>query len=145
MEIIKDFIMPAEYWAVGSYWQKNEQTQKNDQTEDFLKKDRWIDGFGKLNNPKNINKLNEVRIDDYFIMKSSSNRGQDRQIPFTRVKAIGKITGRIDWFTFSVKWRKVKHIDFDNISYRSTIVRLRNDELLKFAKKFIKDNDLWYL
>src|SRR5258708_40302286 len=99
MEILKDFVMLEEYWAVGSSFGRTD-----DQTIDFLENSYWRDGWGLENRGNNKTKLMQVNTGDYFIMKSSATRGINHAISFTRVKAVGKIIDRTNWFTFSIKW-----------------------------------------
>lgn len=127
--------VPVEFWAVGSSFGATD-----DQTKDFLVNNYWRDGWGIINDERNKGELVQVQKGDYLVMKSSATRGRGHNISFTRIKAIGKITGKANYFTFFVKWFSGKPFpkDFDNIWYSKTIERLREDELSRFVKVFIK-------
>ncbi|MBK9460070.1 MAG: hypothetical protein IPN94_11725 [Sphingobacteriales bacterium] len=73
-------------------------------------------------------------------MKSSSTKGANHAITFTKVKGIGKVISKENYHTFKVKWFNIKELpkDFDTISYRKTIELLRDDEMLEFAQQIIE-------
>jgi 5-methylcytosine-specific restriction protein B len=139
MEIIDNFKFPAEegvqFWAVGSSFGRTE-----DQTKDFIKNNYWRDGWGLVKDERNKETLMHVKKGDILIMKSSSTKGTDHKLSFTKVKAIGRITGKANYYTFLVKWFDTNPFpkDFDSIWYSKTIEKMRADELLEFAKDFIK-------
>ena len=138
MEIIDNFALPEEdgvqFWAVGSSFGGTE-----DQTKDFIKNSYWRDGWGLNNDDRNKETLLLVKKGDIIIMKSSSTKGTNHKLSFTKVKAIGRIKGKANYYTFLVKWFDGMTFpkDFDGIWYSKTIEKLRPDELLQFAKSFV--------
>ena len=136
MEIISNFKLPRQYWAVGSSY-----GGVNDQTKKFLVENVWIEGWGLSDDNRNKRVLDEIQIDDILAMKSSATKGAGHSITFTKLKAIGIVTDRINYFTFTVNWLDTNNlpIDFDGIRYGKTIEPLRNDELLKYIKGILGD------
>jgi 5-methylcytosine-specific restriction enzyme B len=126
-----------QFWAVGSSFGGTE-----DQTKDFIKNNYWRDGWGLSGDDRNKDILLQIKKGDILIMKSSATKGVGHATSFTKVKAIGKITGKANHYTFLVKWYETKLLpkDFDDIWYSKTIEKLRSDELLKFVKDFIKSS-----
>jgi len=126
--------IPLQYWAVGSSYGGTD-----DQTNRFLSNSAWIEGWGEHNDDRLKPILETVNVGDVFAMKSSATKGVNHHLTFTKLKAIGIVTGRSNYFTFSVKWYNSKRfpLDFDGLRYSRTIESLRDDYLLKFVKSFI--------
>jgi MoxR-like ATPase len=124
------------YWAVGAHH------GGKDLSLEFYNERIWFDGYGKNGDLINQVLLKSVEIGDVLILKSSSTKGKDHSLSFTKVKAVGKITGKEDWFSFKVDWLKVDVLpkDFDGISYRRTIEKVREDDLLEFVKNLISND-----
>ena len=78
--------MGEEFWAVGSSF-----GGVRDQTKDFLIKGYWQDGWGKSDDNRNQEILSLIKTGDYLLMKSSSTKGADHSISFTKLKAHNKI------------------------------------------------------
>ncbi len=122
------------YWAVGA-------THENtDISKDFLDQGIWYDGYAYSGDERNRGTLENVAIGDLLLMKSSSTKGANHAITFTKVKGIGKVISKENYHTFKVKWFNIKELpkDFDTISYRKTIELLRDDEMLEFAQQIIE-------
>ena len=113
------------YWAVGACYNGTD-----DKSEVFINDGVWIDGYGEEGNDKYSKILSEIKIGDVLILKSKGVK--NRQVPFTRVKAIGVVKQKIKHYEFSVKWKCDKNfpIDFGTILYMDTISKLRDDKLL---------------
>lgn len=134
IEIITDFKLPKQYWAAGSSYGGTD-----DQTEKFFANAFWIEGWGLIKDERNKSILDNIQIGDILAMKSSATKGANHSITFTRLKGIGIIIARINFYTFSVKWFNSKRfpLDFDGIRYSKTIELLRDDDLCKYVKSFI--------
>lgn len=126
--------IPEQYWAVGSSYGGTD-----DQTNKFLANNEWIEGWGRLNDNRLESVLETVNVGDIFAMKSSATKGANHHLTFTKLKAIGIVNSRSNYYTFSVKWYNSKRfpLDFNGIRYSKTIESLRDDDLLKFVKDFI--------
>jgi 5-methylcytosine-specific restriction protein B len=126
------------FWAVGSSFGGTK-----DYTNFFLSKSIWEDGWGKSGDPVNKPTLDMIKKGDYLLMKSSSTKGTGHKVSFTKLKAVGKITGRVkhNYFTFLVDWnvinRDIFPKDFNGIWYSKTVEAMRNDEMLNFVKRLI--------
>jgi MoxR-like ATPase len=118
------------YWAVGAAH------GSTDVSKDFLDQGIWYDGYAEDGDDRNRSTLNEVAIGDLILMKSSSTKGANHSITFTKLKGVGKVISKDDYHYFRVKWFDIDElpIDFDGISYRKTIEPLRDDEMLEFAQ-----------
>lgn len=128
------------YWAVGASWGGTE-----DVSGEFFKKKIWYDGYAHHGDEQNKSMLDAVSVGDVLIMKSSATKGKGHSVTFTKVKGIGIITDKINWYRFKVNWLDVKNLpkDFDNISYRKTIEQLReNDEIYKFVNDVMGQNNM---
>lgn len=125
-----------EYWAVGS------SHNKIDITEDFLKNSRWYDGYANDGDDRDRDFLSKVQVGDIILMKSSSTKGKGHKTAFTRLKGIGQILSKKNYYDFEVKWLEDSSLplDFDDIAYRTTIEPMREDEMLIYAQKTIKDS-----
>jgi MoxR-like ATPase/spore coat protein CotF len=122
------------YWAVGAAH------GSTDVSKDFLEQGIWYDGYAEDDDDRNRNTLNEVAIGDLILMKSSSTKGANHSITFTKLKGVGKVISKDDYHYFKVKWFDIDELpmDFDGISYRKTIEPLREDEMLDFAQSIIE-------
>ena len=136
---LNDYILEKKYWAVGSSY-----GGIDDHTEEFLANSQWVEGWGVMGDTQNQRKLEEVEIGDILVMKSSATRGVNHAITFTRIKAIGIVLNKVNYFTFSVKWfNTIKFpLDFDGIRYSRTIEQLREDNLKSYVKQFIDEQDI---
>jgi 5-methylcytosine-specific restriction protein B len=126
---------PIQFWAVGSSFDGTD-----DKTKDFITNNYWRDGWGLSNDDRNKEILVQIKKGDILVMKSSSTKGKGHLTSFTKVKAIGKIKGRVNYYTFLVTWYDTKSLpkDFDSIWYSKTVEKLREDVLLSYVKDFIK-------
>ena len=122
------------YWAVGAAH------GSTDVSKDFLDQGIWYDGYAEDGDDRNRSTLNEVEIGDLILMKSSSTKGANHSITFTKLKGVGKVISKDDYHYFKVKWFDIDDLpmDFDGISYRKTIEPLRDDEMLEFAQSIIE-------
>ena len=123
-------------WIVGSSFGGG----TNDMTQEFIKKSIWYDGYAENGNLKNRSFLEQVKTGDLIVIKSSSTKGENHSISFTKVKAIGRITKKMDLHKYKVEWFENSELpkDFDGISYRKTIEPVRNDEILKYVMSIQK-------
>jgi hypothetical protein len=124
----------GKYWAVG--------IPGSSDYEEFLDSGIWYDGYGKVGDERNKNILDRVKVGDVILIKSSSTKGPGRTISFTKLKGIGIVTSKEDYYLFNVDWIDSDDLpkDFDGISYRKTIEPMRDDEMLKFAKSIIGED-----
>lgn len=124
------------YWAVGS------SHNKIDITKDFLKNSRWYDGYANDGDDRDRDFLSKVQVGDIILMKSSSTKGKGHKTAFTRLKGIGRILSKRNYYDFEVKWLEDNSLplDFDDIAYRTTIEPMREDEMLIYAQKTIKES-----
>lgn len=122
------------YWAVGAAH------GSTDVSKDFLDQGIWYDGYAEDGDDRNRGTLNEVEIGDLILMKSSSTKGANHLITFTKLKGVGRVLSKDDYHYFKVKWFDLDKLpkDFDGISYRKTIEPLRDDEMLEFALSIIE-------
>jgi len=125
------------YWAVGATH------GETDVSKEFLEKNIWYDGYAEDGDVRDKNTLEEVEVGDILLMKSSSTKGPNHSITFTKLKGIGKIIEKEDYYSFKVEWIKIKDLplDFNGISYRKTIESAREDEMLNYAK-FIMEKEI---
>lgn len=125
------------YWAVGATH------GKTDVSKEFLEKNIWYDGYAEDGDERDKATLDEVKVGDILLMKSSSTKGPNHSITFTKVKGIGKVIEKIEYYSFKVEWIKIKDLpmDFDGISYRKTIEISREDEMFDFAK-FVMEKEI---
>ncbi len=133
LEII-DFKFPRQYWAAGaSYYGTDDQTSR------FLASKQWVEGWGTMQDARNKTVLDRIQEGDILAMKSSATKGANHAITFTKLKAVGIVQKRENYYTFSVKWYRSQRfpIDFDGVRYSKTIEELRDDDLLRFVKDFI--------
>ena len=78
---------------------------------------------------KHRNTLNRVAVGDVFILLSPENT------------AIGKVTQRINWWSFQVAWTKQKIEDYLFNGHNATISKVREPELIDYVKKLLSDRD----
>lgn len=127
------------YWAVGASFGGD-----NDVSEDFIKNEEWYDGYANNNgDERNKTYLEKVNVNDILLIKSSATKGTNHKTSFTRLKKVGIVTEKVNYFHFKVKWLNVPDLpkDFDNIYYGKTIEPLREDEIYNFIKNlFGKEN-----
>ena len=123
------------FWAVGAAFNNGE----SDMTEYFVKNNIWYDNYAANNDYRNKDVLNEINDGDIFLIKSSATKGANHDITFTRLKAIGIAVSKENDYTFGVNWLDIDELpkDFNNISYRKTIEKMRDDEMLKYAMNII--------
>jgi len=121
------------YWAVGA---DHDGTPK---LEEFLDKGIWYDGYADDGDDRNRETLSKVVVGDILLVKSSATKGQNHSTAFTKLKAIGVVISKDEYYSFNVNWFKVDGLpkDFDGIAYRKTIEKVRDDEMQYFAKKAI--------
>ncbi|MDI9364835.1 MAG: AAA family ATPase [Flavobacterium sp.] len=122
------------YWSVGAAH------NNTDVSKDFLDQGIWFDGYAEDGDDRNRSTLEKVSIGDILLMKSSSTKGANHSITFTKLKGVGRVVSKDDYYSFKMKWLDIKELplDFDGISYRKTIEDAREDEMLKFAEKIIE-------
>src|SRR5258708_14677092 len=117
LELKSNVIMPQQYWAVGSSYGGT-----RDQTSKFLANSQWIDGWGVSKDDRNKSILEQVQTNDILAMKSSATKGLNHAITFTKLKAIGIVLSKMNYYTFSVKWYRTERfpLDFDGLRYAKT-------------------------
>ncbi len=128
-----------QFWAVGSTHGGEDLTQY------FLANGLWYDGYAKGNaDDRNRTLLDSVKVGDILLVKSSSTRGPNHSISFTKLKAIGQVMNKDTYYSFNIKWLDVKElpVNFDNIAYRKTIEPMRIDEMLDYAKKKVANDSI---
>ena len=127
------------YWTVGASFSETE-----DVSGEFLEKGIWYDGYADNGDKKDDHMLNQMNVGDYLIMKSSSTKGPGHKISFTKLKGIGEILEKEDYYSFKMKWYEIPDLpkDFDYISYRKTIEQLRDDDSLEFTLYQIKLDEM---
>ncbi len=121
-------------WIVGASFGGN-----TDMTQEFINNKIWYDGYADRGDYKNQVYWEKVNIGDILVIKSSSTKGKNHSITFTKVKAIGKIINKIEPYKFKMNWFNINDLpkDFDGISYRKTIEPIRNDGLLNFVNSIL--------
>ena len=123
-----------QYWAVGC--------PKKIMPNEFIDNGCWYDGYAKHNDKRYHKTLSQVKIDDVFLLKSSSTKGIDHKLSFTKLKAIGVVLAKRNDYEFAVSWIQTDELpkDFDNITYMKTIEEMRDDAMLSFAKDTMDKN-----
>jgi len=126
------------YWAVGAAF------DTDDMTSIFLENSNWYDGYADSGDERNKSVLIQIEIGDVLLMKSSATKGAGHSLTFTKLKAIGIVDEKKDYYSFSVRWLFVNELplDFDGISYRKTVEMMRNDNMLLYAKQLIEMDDI---
>lgn len=126
------------FWAVGSSFNNS----NDDKTKYFIENNIWFDGYAADDDDRNIKILDEIKKGDIILIKSSSTKGINHKTTFTKLKAIGIVIEKKNQYTFHIDWFDTNKlpIDFDNISYRKTIEKMRDDEMLRYVKEFINNN-----
>ena len=120
------------FWAVGSSF-----SGTDDKTEEFIKNSNWFDGKYANGDEVNESLLESIKVGDVLIMKSSSTKGKDHSITFTKLKAYGIVKEKKNINDFTIEWKQNQNfpLDFDGVSYRKLIAPLREDEIYFFIKK----------
>ena len=127
-----------QYWAVGCPREIN--------PDEFINNGYWYDGYANSGNKKYSKALEQIKIGDVFLLKSSSTKGKDHKLSFTKLKAIGIVVEKRTDYKFGINWIKDSNLpkDFNTITYRITIEKMRNDDMLKYAKKIIDEKEHLY-
>lgn len=135
MNEIQDEII--QFWAVGS-----SSASKRDHTKFFVENNIWEDAAGKKGDPVNKPILDMIKKGDYLLLQSST-KGKGANKTMAKLKAVGKVTGRIkdNYYTFFVAWdTKDPHQfpkEFNGIAYDKAVESMRVDEMLRFARKIV--------
>lgn len=117
------------FWAVGYNW-----GGKISQLDRFIKEKIWEEGYLSAGDKRYESLINQIQIGDVLLAKTSSTKGANHNITFTRLTAIGIVVSKISNSIFSVDWKMLPNgIDFDWISYRSTIEMMRDDAMKDYA------------
>ncbi len=117
------------FWAVGYNW-----GGKISQLDRFIKEKIWEEGYLSAEDKRYESLINQIQIGDVLLAKTSSTKGANHNITFTRLTAIGIVVSKISNSIFSVDWKMLPNgIDFDGISYRSTIEMMRDDAMKDYA------------
>ena len=111
------------FWVVRSNWEGKDQSGR------FIAQNCWENGYGKNGMDKHRNTLSRVAVGDVFILLSPENT------------AIGKVTQRINWWSFQVDWTKQKIEDDLFNGHNATISKVREPELIDYVKKLLSDRD----
>jgi len=122
-----------------NYWAVDATHSETDVSKEFFEKGIWYDGYAEDGDDRNKEILEEVNIGDILLMKSSATKGSNHSITFTKLKGVGKVVSKDDYYSFKIKWFDLKELplDFDGISYRKTIEYVREDEMLKFVEQIL--------
>ena len=123
------------YWAVGAAF------GADDMSGEFIKKSIWYDGYADDGDKRDDDILKQINVGDCIVMKSSSTKGPGHSISFTKVKGVGIITEKEDYYSFKVSWLTLGNLprDFDGIWYSRTVEGMRDDEILEFATNAVSD------
>lgn len=140
------------YWLVGYTFGSS-----NSQFERFIKESIWEGRFNDdtSSSRKMFDLAKRIKKGDVLIIKSSSTKGPQHNIPFLRVKAIGivkddvsisKVNG-LDSCMCDVDYYGVKDKDFENsslASYRKTIHLADSKALpiINYAEQIINDKPM---
>ena len=124
------------YWAVGYAWEST-----GDQRERFFNDGIWEEGYLSHGDTRFKADLDEVAIGDILLLKSSATKGKGHSTSFTKLVAVGEVLDKISESVFSIEWLTPNTLprEFDGISYRKTIEKMRNDEMKKFAERIINN------
>lgn len=145
-------LQKRKYWLVGYTFGSS-----NSQFERFIKKSIWEGRFNDdtSSSRKMFDFAKRIKKGDVLIIKSSSTKGPQHNIPFLRVKAIGivkddvlisKVNG-LDSCMCDVDYYGVKDKDFENsslASYRKTIHLADSKALpiVNYAEQIINDKPM---
>lgn len=129
------------YWAVGTKWGDEEMLP------DFVKHEYWADGYGEGDNEKYKTTLSNVKVGDIFLAKSSFTSGQKgNKQSCMRLKNIGIVISKEDWYKFKVKWldaadsiQKVQKDFIGETWYADTIRQMNEGSMLNHVKKIIQN------
>ena len=126
------------YWAVGATF------GDSDMSKEFISEGIWYDGWADDGNTKDDAILKEINVGDCLILKSSSTKGPGRQISFTKIKGIGIVIEKEEYYSFKMKWYDIPElpVDFDKIWYSKTVEELRDDNVLEYAIYKIKEEQM---
>lgn len=130
---------PTNFWAVGSTL-----TGTRDHAKFLIKNNLWEDGPGRNGNPVNKPVLDQIKKGDYLLMTSSSTKNGPDKRSVTKLKAVGKVLGRVkdNYYTFLVAWDKSDPAnfpkEFNGIWYGKTIESVKVDEMLRYARKILQ-------
>jgi DNA polymerase III delta prime subunit len=126
------------YWVVGASFSNEDVSQL------FLDQKVWYDGYAENDDWRYKPILDKIKSGDVLLMKSSSTKGSNHSLTFTKLKFIGIVIGKEKDHRFKMNWLNIPELpkDFDGISYRTTIENVRDDELLKYAKSIIERYDM---
>jgi hypothetical protein len=135
-EIVEDH---TNYWAVGS------SSGTKDFSKFFIDNKIWEDALAKGGNDVNKPLLDMIKKGDYLLMHTSTAaKGKSASRTKSKLKAIGKVMGRVkdNYYTFFVSW-DVKDAgilpkEFNDIWYNKSIESMRVDEMLRYARKLIR-------
>ncbi len=129
----------TQFWAVGSSL-----TGKKDHTKFFIENNIWEDEAAKNGDPVNKEVLDTIKKGDYLLMKTSSKKESGPGRTFTKLKAVGKVVGRVkdNYYTFFVAWDKrdihTLPKEFNGIWYSKVVEPVKDDEMLRYARKIIR-------
>lgn len=132
----------VKYWAVGASF-RNDEDVYEDMSDGFLENKEWYDGHADGGNPIDDGYLENVNVGDILLMKSASTKGKGHGITFTKLKAIGRVLSKFDYYHFEMQWFEADDLplDFDYLAYRRTIEPMRDDEMLYYARQVLLNND----
>ncbi len=127
------------YWAVGATF------GETDMSKEFIKNGYWYDGRYENGDTKYEKLLDDVQINDLFILKSAFSQGsKEERKSVTRVKAIGIVKKKEKRHQFNVEWFNTDKITDLDTYYSSTISRVFKSEITDFIyneyKKYISMN-----
>lgn len=127
------------FWIVGASFGR-----ADDRTTDFLAQHYWQDGWVKAGNEKNKEISQQIKKGDFLVLKASSTKETRHAAAATRLKAIGKITRKLNSYTFSVNWFEDPKLprNFNGVWYGKTVEALHNDILLEYVRDFVGKQEL---
>ena len=123
------------YWAVGAGTVEHAKF--------LIKNNLWEDTMAKNGNPANKPILDQIKKGDYLLVQSSSAKNTGDHKTITKLKAVGKVIGRIkdNYYTFLVAWDIKDSFnfpkDFKGVWYSKSIEPMKVDEMLRYARKII--------
>lgn len=126
------------YWAVGASF-RQEGGIYDDMSTEFINKNEWYDGYADSGNKKDNQQLMKVNVGDIFFMKSSYTKGKKHSISCTKIKAIGRVMSKFDYYHFEIDWFTVKELpmEFDGVWYSRTIEEMKNEKILYLGKQVL--------
>src|SRR5436190_23815587 len=96
------------YWAVGATFGGTD-----DVSDEFKKDNVWYDGYADNGDDRNRGWLEQMKIGDILVMKSSSTKGPGHSVSFTKVKAVGILVSKIDYYHFEMNWLNIPELPKD--------------------------------